>query len=207
MKKCHGTLQGRGLLKSHRLSETPIVWRNTSDTFTPRGLGYNCSSCELVKCFELKESDGELRRSCLRQQPTCLQPCARLVILVGRGCWEFKRKRRVQRGVWGQVCVGILLRGSGRRGGRRHHTVVVWSYHAKLDCSNLKNTSSLSICPDLSICPGPHKSVLNSRISHILGLSLYLENHKKWGCHRIFFGSPFFRESIGQYCCSFRIWT
>ena len=58
MKKCHGTLQGRGLLKSHRLSETPIVWRNTSDTFTPRGLGYNCSSCELVKCFELKESDG-----------------------------------------------------------------------------------------------------------------------------------------------------
>jgi len=52
--------------KSHRLSETPIVWRNTSDTFTPRGLGYNRASCELVKCFELRESDGELRRSCLR---------------------------------------------------------------------------------------------------------------------------------------------
>jgi len=32
---CHCTLQGRGLLKSHGLSETPIVWRNTSDTFTP----------------------------------------------------------------------------------------------------------------------------------------------------------------------------
>ena len=30
-------------LKSHRLSETPIEWRNTSDTFTPRGLGYNCA--------------------------------------------------------------------------------------------------------------------------------------------------------------------
>jgi len=44
-------------LKSHRLSETPIVWRNTSDTFTPRGLGNNRASCELVKCFELKESD------------------------------------------------------------------------------------------------------------------------------------------------------
>jgi len=26
---CHSTLQGRGLLKSHGLSETPIVWRNT----------------------------------------------------------------------------------------------------------------------------------------------------------------------------------
>ena len=34
-------------LKSHRLSETPIVWRHTSDTFTPRGLGYNRASCEL----------------------------------------------------------------------------------------------------------------------------------------------------------------
>jgi len=32
-------------------SETPIVWRNTSDTFTPRGLGYNRASCELVKLF------------------------------------------------------------------------------------------------------------------------------------------------------------
>ena len=50
-------------MKSHRLSETPIVWRNTSDTFTPRGLGYNCASCELVKCFELKDSDGELLQS------------------------------------------------------------------------------------------------------------------------------------------------
>jgi len=28
------TGKGRGLLKSHGLSETPIVWRNTSDTFT-----------------------------------------------------------------------------------------------------------------------------------------------------------------------------
>jgi len=83
---CHGTLQGRGLFKSHRLSETPIVWRNTSGTFKPRGLGYNCSSsCELAKCFELKESDGELRRSCLRRQPACLQPCARLVIFGSEG--------------------------------------------------------------------------------------------------------------------------
>jgi len=79
---CHGTLQGRGLLKSHGISETLIVWRHTSDTFTPKGLGYDRSSCELVKCFELKESDGELRRSCLRRQPACLQPCARLVILM-----------------------------------------------------------------------------------------------------------------------------
>jgi len=31
---CHGTIKGRGLLKSHGLSETPIVWRNTFDTFT-----------------------------------------------------------------------------------------------------------------------------------------------------------------------------
>jgi len=58
----HGTLHGRGRLKSHGLSETPIVWRNTSDTFTPRGLGYNRSSCELVKRFELKRSDGELQK-------------------------------------------------------------------------------------------------------------------------------------------------
>ena len=71
---------GKRALKSHGLSETPIVWRNTSDTFTPRGLGYNYSLCELVKCLDLKESDGELRRSCLRRQPDCLQPCARLVI-------------------------------------------------------------------------------------------------------------------------------
>jgi len=69
-------------LKSHRLSETPVAWRNTSDTFTPRGLGYNCTSCGLVKCFELKESDGELRRSCLCRQPARLQPCARLLVLV-----------------------------------------------------------------------------------------------------------------------------
>jgi len=68
-------------LRSHRLSEIPIVWRNTSDTFTPRGLGYNCASYELVKCFELKESDKELRRSYLRRQPACLQPCARLITL------------------------------------------------------------------------------------------------------------------------------
>ena len=40
--RCHGTLQGRGLLKSHGLSETPIVWRNTSDTFTPRLLRHYC---------------------------------------------------------------------------------------------------------------------------------------------------------------------
>jgi len=89
VRKCHGTLQGRGLLKSHGLSETPIVWRNTSDTFTPRGLGYNRASCELVKCFEFQESDGELRRSCLRRQPACLQPCARLVI----ACFRARRFR------------------------------------------------------------------------------------------------------------------
>ena len=67
-------------MKNHGLSETPIVWRSTSDTFTPRGLGYNRSSCESVTCFELKESDGELCCSCLRRQPARLQPCARLVI-------------------------------------------------------------------------------------------------------------------------------
>ena len=78
---CHATLQGRGRLKSHGLSETPIVWRNTSDTFTPRGLGYNSASCELVNCSELKESGGELRHSCLRRQLACLQPCTHLVIL------------------------------------------------------------------------------------------------------------------------------
>jgi len=76
---CHGTLQGRGRLKSHGLSETPIVWRNTSETFTPRGFKYNGYSCELVECFELKESDCELRRSCLRRQSVCLQPCARII--------------------------------------------------------------------------------------------------------------------------------
>ena len=31
---CHKTLKGRALLKSHGLSEAPIVWRNTSVTFT-----------------------------------------------------------------------------------------------------------------------------------------------------------------------------
>jgi len=35
----------------------------------------------------LKESDGELRRSCLRRQPACLQPCARLVILGSYAAW------------------------------------------------------------------------------------------------------------------------
>jgi len=46
---CHGTLQGRGHLKSHGLSETPLVWRNTSDTFTPRLLQdyYELSSFRL----------------------------------------------------------------------------------------------------------------------------------------------------------------
>ena len=32
--QCHETLKGRGLLKSHGLSETPIVWTNTSVTLT-----------------------------------------------------------------------------------------------------------------------------------------------------------------------------
>jgi len=103
VRKCHGTLQGRGLLKSHGLSETPIVWRNTSDTFPPRGLGYNRSSCELVKCFELKESDNELRRSCLRRQPACLQPCARLVMITASGichqrkiCWRQPEKKKTE---------------------------------------------------------------------------------------------------------------
>jgi len=89
--ECHGTLQGRGHLKSHGLSDTPIVWRNTSDTFTPRGLGYNRSSCALVKCFELKKSDGELRRSCLHRQPACLQPCARLITFGSEG-WLMRRQ-------------------------------------------------------------------------------------------------------------------
>jgi len=85
------------VLKSHRLSETPIVWKNTSDTFTLRGLGYNRASCKLVKCFELKESDGELRRSCLHRQPACLQPCARLIILVSE---EDLRGNTVKLVVW-----------------------------------------------------------------------------------------------------------
>jgi len=77
-------------LKSHRLSETSIVWRNTFDTFTPRGLGYNRASCELVKCFELKEADGELHRSYLRRQPACLQPYARLITISKPGlCSKF----------------------------------------------------------------------------------------------------------------------
>ena len=61
-------------LKSHRLSETPIVWGNTSDLFTLRGL-----DIIVYRANELKESDGELRCSCLRRQPACLQPCARLI--------------------------------------------------------------------------------------------------------------------------------
>jgi len=97
--ECHGTLQGRGLLKSHGLSETPIVWRYTSDAFTPRGLGYNRSSCELVKCFELKESDDELRRSCLRRQPAYLQPCARLVIFSTEENLRGNTAKLVARGV------------------------------------------------------------------------------------------------------------
>ena len=51
-------------LKSHRLSETPIVWGNTSDLFTPRGL-----DIIVYRANELKESDGELRCSCLRDNP------------------------------------------------------------------------------------------------------------------------------------------
>jgi len=74
----HGTLKGRGLLKSHGLSETPIVWRNTSDTFTPRWLGFKQFSCEQLR----EVFDGEVRCSCPSRQPACLQPCARLGILV-----------------------------------------------------------------------------------------------------------------------------
>jgi len=58
----------------HRLSETLIVWGNTSDLFTQRGW-----DTIVYRANELKESDGELRCSCLRRQPACLQPCARLI--------------------------------------------------------------------------------------------------------------------------------
>ena len=51
----HGTLKGRELLKSNRLSETPIVWRNTSDTFTPSGLGFNQFLVSAIKRFDLKK--------------------------------------------------------------------------------------------------------------------------------------------------------
>jgi len=52
---CHGTLQGRGRLKSHGLSETPIVWRNTSVTFTPRGLGCKPFLVRLSTVFWVEE--------------------------------------------------------------------------------------------------------------------------------------------------------
>jgi len=51
--------------------------------------------------------------------------------VVGRRNWEAKRRTRVQRGVGGQVYVGMLLRGSVRRGGGNTHKVR--SYHATID--------------------------------------------------------------------------
>jgi len=56
-----------GSEESQTLKDSYCIQKH-SDTFTPRALGYNRTSCELVKCFELKESDGELHRSCLRRQ-------------------------------------------------------------------------------------------------------------------------------------------
>jgi len=47
--------------------ETPIVWRNTSDTFTPRGLGYHCSSCELGSCLSVDRLS--LLRKYLKRDP------------------------------------------------------------------------------------------------------------------------------------------
>ena len=55
---------------------------------------------------------------------------------VQRRTWEEKRRRRVQKGVEGQLYTGVLLRVRGRRGGRRHsHSLAVWSYHATIGCS------------------------------------------------------------------------
>jgi len=47
--------KGRELLKSHGLSETPTVWTNTSDTFTPRWLGFNQFLVSAIKRFDLKK--------------------------------------------------------------------------------------------------------------------------------------------------------
>jgi len=66
------------------------------------------------------------------------------VVCAGESCWE------------------------GAGGGGKDDTHTVWTYHATIDFLNLKNT------PFRSICPGPLKSVRNSRISKILGLSIYL---------------------------------
>jgi len=43
--------------------------------------------------------------------------------MVGRRNWETQRMKRVQRGEGGQVCVGVLLRGSGRQVECDTHTV------------------------------------------------------------------------------------
>jgi len=53
----------------------------------------------LVKCFELKASDGELHLSCLRRQPTCLQPCAHLVIFITEEDLRGNTAKLVARGV------------------------------------------------------------------------------------------------------------
>jgi len=51
--------------------------------------------------------------------------------LIGRRNWVAKRKKRVQKGVQkGYMYVGVLLRGSRRRGGRRH------SHIMNLSCNN-----------------------------------------------------------------------
>ena len=67
-------------------------WRNNSVTFAQDHsihvrivvIGIN------LFCFVLRV-DGGLRRSCLHLQPACLQPCARLVIVVPEGMSQVSR--------------------------------------------------------------------------------------------------------------------
>jgi len=88
---------------------------------------------------------GERRRRKTRRnhqvrRGRCVRRVARgveQVGLVGRRNWDAKRKGKVQKGVGGQEYVGVLLRGSGRRVGRRqsHCQCMHSSYHARIQCS------------------------------------------------------------------------
>jgi len=75
------TTRKRGLLKSHGLSETPIVWRNTSDTSTPRLLRYYY---ELSSCHSFTVNQFVLREKVMAGAVPVLadNPCATVLVLV-----------------------------------------------------------------------------------------------------------------------------
>jgi len=67
---------------------------------------------------EEKEEDEEKLSGQEREVGSGSARVVERVGLVGRRNSDAKRKRRVQKGIGGQVYVGILMRGGWRRGGR-----------------------------------------------------------------------------------------